>query len=51
MLIDYADTYPNNIIKYHADNMVLHVDSDAAYLIMTKERSFYAGNVYLCDWP
>ena len=27
--LDYADTYPNAIIRYHASKIVLHIDSDA----------------------
>ena len=30
MLLDYAATYLNAIIRYKASNMVLHVDSDTA---------------------
>ena len=50
MLLDYAATYPNVIIWYRTSNMVLHVDSDAAYLIMPEARSCYAGIFYLSDW-
>ena len=32
--LDYAATYPNAIIRYHAIKMVLHIESDAAYLFM-----------------
>ena len=31
--------------------MVLHIDSDAAYLVMPESCSVYAGNVYISDWP
>ena len=31
--------------------MVLHVDSDTAYIIVTEARSFYDGHFYLGDWP
>ena len=30
MLLDYAATYPNEILRYKARDMVLHIDSDAA---------------------
>ena len=33
-LLDYAVIYPNAFIIYHASQIVLHVDSDAAYLVM-----------------
>ena len=51
ILLDYAETYPNTIIQYKASDMVLHVDSDAAYLTMPEERSCYAGHFYLSDCP
>ena len=28
MLLDYAETYPNSILRYKASDMFLHVDSD-----------------------
>ena len=49
--LDYAATYPNEIIQYHARKMVLHIDSDSAYLVMPESLSVYAGHFYLSDWP
>ena len=49
--LDYAAAYPNAIIQYHASKMVLHVDYDAAYLVMPESSSVYAGHFYLSDWP
>ena len=49
--IYYAATYPNAIIRYHASKIVLHIDSDAAYLVMPEARSVYAGHFYLSNWP
>ena len=43
--LDYAATYPNAIIRYHARKMVLHIDSDSAYLVMPEARSVYADNL------
>ena len=51
MLLDYAATYPNVVIRYKVSNMVLHVDSDLAYITMPEARSCYDGNFYLSDWP
>ena len=31
--------------------MVLHIDSDAACLVMPEAHSVYAGHFYLSDWP
>ena len=50
-LMDYAATYPNVFIRYHASDMVLHVDSDAAYLVAPKARSRIAEYYYLSDHP
>jgi hypothetical protein len=50
-LLDYAATYPNAVIRYHASQMVLHVDTDAAYLVLPKARSRIAGHYFLSDLP
>jgi hypothetical protein len=51
MLLDYAATYPTAIIRYHASDMALHIDSDAAYLVLPNARSRYAGHYFLSDYP
>ena len=45
-LMDYAATYPDAYIRYYASDMILHVDSDAAYLVLPKARSRIAGYYY-----
>ena len=50
-LLDYAASYQNAFIRYHASNMILHVDSDAAYLVMPQARSRIAGYYQLLDFP
>ena len=50
-LMDYLHTYPNAYLRYYASNMVLHVDSDAAYLVAPKARSRVAGYFHLSDHP
>ena len=47
MLLDYAHTYLDPKIRYHASDMCLHLDSDAAYLVQPKARSRVAGHYYL----
>ena len=42
-LLDHVSKYPNATPRYHASNMILHIDSDAAYLVMPKARSRIAG--------
>ena len=49
MLLDYAHTYPNAILRYYASDMCLHVDSDAAFLVLSKARSRGAGHFYFSD--
>ena len=50
-LMDYLHTYPDVCIRYYASDMVLHVDSDAAYLVAPKARSRIAGYFYLAEHP
>ena len=38
LLLDYAATYPNAIIRYKVRNMVLHVDSYLAYLTLANSH-------------
>ena len=47
MLIYYMKAYSNIFIFYKDRNMVLHLDSDAAYFIMAETRICYAGNFIL----
>ena len=50
-LFDYALTHPSATIRYHASDMILHVESDAAYLVLPKARSRYAGFYHLAGHP
>ena len=50
-LLDYVATFPHAILRFHVSDMVLHVDSDAAYLVMPKARSRITGHYYLSDHP
>ena len=45
-LLDYAFTYQNDFLCYYASDMQLHVDSDAAFLVLPKSHSRIAG--YFC---
>jgi hypothetical protein len=31
-LLDYLVTHPDTTIRYHASDMILHINSDASYL-------------------
>ena len=50
-LLDYVATHPNAVIRYHKSDMVLHVDSDAAYLVLPEARSRLAGHFFLSSVP
>ena len=50
-LLDYVHTHQNATIRYHACDMCLHVDSDAAYLVLPKARSRLAGHYFMSDDP
>ena len=47
--MDYAHTYPDSVIYYHASDMQMYIDSDAAYLVISNTRSCGAGHSYLSD--
>ena len=49
MLMDYAHTYPNATIRYHASDMCLHIDSNASYLVQPQACSRVAGHFYLSE--
>ena len=49
MLLDYLHTHPNAKIRFHASDMQMHIDSDAAYLVAPKAKSRIVGYFYLSD--
>ena len=49
--MDYMATYPNSVIRYYTSDMIMHVDSDAAYLVVLGAKSRIAGYYYLSDHP
>ena len=42
-LLNYAATYPHIKLRFHASDMILQVDSDSAYLVLSNARSHIAG--------
>ena len=50
-LLDYAATYPNVKLRFHSNDMVLTINSDAAYLVAPKARSRVAGHFTLGSSP
>ena len=48
-LLNYAHTHPDAKVIYRASDMILTVDSDAAYLVAPEARSRAAGYQYLTN--
>ena len=49
--MDSLNTYDDACLRFYACDMVLHVDSDAAYLVCPKTRIHVAGYYYLSNHP
>ena len=43
MLLNYLNAHPNAKIRFYASDMILRIDSDAAYLVAPKAKSRIAG--------
>ena len=39
MLMDYIHTYPDAVLRYYASDMILSMETDAAYLVLPQARS------------
>ena len=50
-ILNYAATYPNVRLRFHATDMVLCVDSNAAYLVQDGAHSWIAGHYILSSHP
>jgi hypothetical protein len=50
-LLNYAATHPDAEVRFHASDMVLHIDSDASCLSESKARSRAAGCHHLSSHP
>ena len=51
MLMDYMWTYQNATLRFTKSDMILYIDSDAAYLVLPKARSRIGGHYYLGNMP
>ena len=51
ILMNSAATQPDAIIRFHANDMCLHIDSDAACLVQPKALNRAAGHYYLSNNP
>ena len=45
--MDYLHTHPDAVIQFHTSDMILYVESDAAYPILPQARSRVASIFYL----
>ena len=50
-IMDYAATYPNVYVRYHASDIILSIDSDTVYLVLPQAKSRIAGYFQLNDNP
>jgi hypothetical protein len=46
-LLDYLATHPDAAIRYHTSDMILHIHSDASYLLVSNARSPLGGLFFL----
>eukprot|EP00957_Ditylum_brightwellii_P020181 1522065-Ditylum_brightwellii.AAC.1 len=44
MILNYCTTYPDAALRYHKNDMVLHVHSDASYLSEPEARNRAGGH-------
>ena len=42
-LLNYVATHPHAVVRYYASDMILHIDSDASYLVLPGAKSRIAG--------
>ena len=50
-LMDYLATYLNAYIRFYASGIVLHIDTDASYLVLPNAKSRIAEYFHLIDLP
>ena len=50
-MLDYLATHSEAKVRFKASDMILHIDSDAAYLIAPNVKSRIAGYYYLGNMP
>eukprot|EP00957_Ditylum_brightwellii_P159349 12129451-Ditylum_brightwellii.AAC.1 len=49
--LDYMWTYPNAAVRFYASDMILHIHSNAAYIVLPEARSKAGGYFYLSSNP
>ena len=48
-LMYYLEKHPDETIRHHASDMVMHIHSDASYLSVSKSRS-RLGGIFYCGY-
>ena len=51
LMMDLLHTHPNAKLRFFAGNMQLAVDSNAAYLVFSGAKGWFAGVFYLDSSP
>ena len=51
MILYYDSTYPNAVIQNNNSDIVLHVDSDDAYIVFPNVCSHTVGHLFLRIFP
>jgi hypothetical protein len=46
-LLNYCNTHPETKIRYHASDMILHINSNASYLSENEPKSRSRGFFYM----
>ena len=47
--MDYLHTHPDAVIQFHASDMILYIETDAAYLVLPQARSRVSSIFYLSN--
>ena len=47
--MDYLHTHPNAVVRFHASDMILYIESDTAYLVLPQACSRVASIFYLSN--
>ena len=48
-LMDYLHTQPDAVVRFHASDMILYIESDTAYLVLPKACSRFTRIFYLSN--
>ena len=49
ILMTYLNTHPNAKLRYYKNEMQIHIDPDAAYLVAPKAKSRVVGYYYMSN--